>query len=89
MDGERVEAYSTHPHEDRDAVSAADRAVREAESRSGIHIDTRPRLRIYPTVATFRDATGEPGYVAASTIGRTVRMQPVGILRSTGRLDST
>jgi stage II sporulation protein D len=89
MDGERVEVYSTHPHEDRDAVAAADRAVREAESRSGIRIDARPRLRIYPTVAALRDATGEPGYVAASTIGRTVRMQPVAMLRASGRLDST
>ena len=89
MDGERVEAYSTHPHEDRDAVAAADRAVRDAESRSGIRIDVRPRLRIYPTVAAFRDATGEPGYVAASTIGRTVRIQPAAMLRSTGKLDST
>jgi stage II sporulation protein D len=88
MDGERVEAYSTHPHEDRDAVAAADRAVREAEGRSGIHIEARPRLRIYPTVAAYRDATGEPGYVAASTLGRTVRIQPVAMLRSTGRLES-
>ena len=89
MDGERVEAYSTHPNEDRDAVAAADRAVREAESRSKIRIDVRPRLRIYPTVAAFRDATGEPGYVAASTLGRTVRMQPVAALRGTGKLDAT
>jgi stage II sporulation protein D len=89
MDGERVEAYSTHPHEDRDVVAAADRAVREAESRSGIAIGARVRLRIYPTVAAFRDATGEPGWVAASTVGRTVRMQPAGALRAASRLDST
>jgi stage II sporulation protein D len=88
MDGERVEAYSTRPHEDRDVVAVADRAVGEAESRSGIRIGTRPRVRIYPTVATFRDATGEPGYVAASTAGRTVRLQPVGTLRGAGRLYS-
>lgn len=89
MDGERVEAYSTHPHEDRDALAAADRAVREAESRSSIQIGVRPRLRIYPTVAAFRDATGEPGYIAASTIGRTVRIQPVATLRAAARLDAT
>jgi stage II sporulation protein D len=89
MDGERVDAYSTHPHEDRDAVAAGDRAVREAESRSGIPIGTRPRLRIYPTITAFRDATGEPGYVAASTVGRTVRVQPVAMLRGAGKLDAT
>jgi stage II sporulation protein D len=89
MDGERTEIYSTHPHEDSDAVAAADRAVRDAEGRSGIHIDARPRVRIYPTVEAFRNATAEPGYVAASTIGRTVRTQPLTALRSTGKLEST
>jgi stage II sporulation protein D len=89
MDGERVDAYSTHPHEDRDAVASGDRAVREAESRSGIPIGARPRLRIYPTITAFRDATGEPGYVAASTASRTVRMQPVAMMRATGKLDAT
>jgi stage II sporulation protein D len=89
MDGERVEVFSTRPHEDRDAVALADRALREAERCSGIAVRARPRLRIYPTVAAFRDATGEPGYVAASTLGRTVRMQPAALLRSTGRLEAT
>ena len=88
MDGERVEVYSTRPHEDRDAVPAADRALRAAEDRSGISVSTRPRLRIYPSVAAFRDATGEPGSIAASTIGRTVRLQPVALFRSTGKLDA-
>jgi stage II sporulation protein D len=38
---------------------------------------------VYPTVAAFRDATGEPGWVAASTLGHTVRLQPRtrGVLR--------
>src|SRR5207248_3570230 len=34
------------------------------------------------TVAAFRDATGEPGWVAASARGRVIRMQPVTGLRS-------
>ncbi len=89
MDGERIEVYSVHPHEDSDVVQTADRALREAESRSGIAIGVRPRLRIYPTVAAFRDATGEPGWVAASTIGRSIRMQPAAMLRSSGRLAAT
>jgi stage II sporulation protein D len=89
MDGERVEVWSTRSHEDRDVVTAGDRALREAESRSGISIGVRVRLRIYPTVAAFRDATGEPGWVAASTSGRTIRMQPAGPLRAAGRLETT
>ena len=89
MDGERVEVYSTRPHEDRDAVAAADAALREAESRSGIRFGRRPSIRIYPTVAAFRDATGESGTVAASTRGSMIRMQPAAVLRASGALRST
>jgi stage II sporulation protein D len=89
LDGERVEAYSTRPNEDRDVIGRADRALREAEQRTGIRYEGRPRLRVYPTVAAFRDATGESGDVAASTLGRTVRMEPPGLLRSSGRLEAT
>jgi stage II sporulation protein D len=32
-------------------------------------------VRVYPDVATFRDATGEPGWVAAHTMGRRVSVQ--------------
>jgi stage II sporulation protein D len=31
-------------------------------------------------VAVFRDATGEPGTVAASTLGGTIRLQPAALL---------
>jgi stage II sporulation protein D len=88
MAGERVDVYSTRPQADGEAVALADRMLHEAERRSGIAIDSRPRVRIYPSVAAFRDATGEPGSVAASTLGRTIRMQPLGILRSSGKLDA-
>jgi len=88
MAGERVDVYSTRPQADGEAVALADRMLREAERRSGIAIDSRPRVRIYPSVAVFRDATGEPGSVAASTLGRTIRMQPLGMLRSSGKLDA-
>ena len=40
-------------------------------------------------MAAFRDATGEPGWVAASTLGQTIRLQPLPVLRSTGKLEST
>jgi stage II sporulation protein D len=89
MAGERVEVWSTHPYEDSDVVAAADRALREAERRSGIVLSGRAQVRVYPSVAAYRDATGEAGWIAATTTGRTVRMQPAGLLRSAGRLDAT
>ena len=65
-----------------------DHAVAAAEARAGWPLTYRPAVRVYPTVATYRDSTGEPGFVAASTRGRSVRLQPEGVLRSSGELDS-
>jgi stage II sporulation protein D len=87
--GERIELWSMQPALDGDTLATAERALREAESRVGWRYDGRPRLRVYPSVPAFRDATGEPGWVAASTRGSTVRIQPVSTLRSRGVLDST
>jgi stage II sporulation protein D len=33
-------------------------------------------VRVYPDVETFRNATGEPGWVAAHTAGRRISLQP-------------
>jgi stage II sporulation protein D len=87
--GERVELASTRPREDQFVAALADRLLADAESRAGFALGFRPRVKVYPTVATFRDATGEPGWVAASTVGRTVRLQPPPLLRSAGTLEST
>src|SRR6185295_3280121 len=37
----------------------------------------RPAIRVFPTVPAFRDSTGEPGWIAASTRGATIRLQPL------------
>jgi stage II sporulation protein D len=80
MGGERVEVWSTRPQQDARLVELADRALGEAERRAGFAARSRPRVRVYPTVAVFRDATGEPGTVAASTLGGTIRLQPAALL---------
>jgi stage II sporulation protein D len=46
-------------------------------------------LRIYPDLDTFRNATEEPGWVAAHTEGRRIDLQPVSVLRAKGVLEST
>ena len=47
------------------------------------------KIRVYPDVETFRNATGEPGWVAARTSGRRIQLQPAAVLRERGALDST
>jgi hypothetical protein len=37
----------------------------------------------------FRDAAGEPGWVAATTRGRTIQSQPADVLKQAGTLEST
>jgi peptidoglycan hydrolase-like amidase len=87
--GERIEMWTTQPSQDGELLAAAERLLREAEVRTGIRYDGRARLRVFPTVGAFRDATGEPGWVAASARSRDVRLQPASVLRSRGLLEST
>src|ERR1019366_5943332 len=44
---------------------------------------------VYPDLDSFRNSTGEPGWVAARTDGRRVHLQPAAVLRSHGALEST
>jgi stage II sporulation protein D len=56
-------------------ASAIDRAAAEAETRTGRPMASRPAVRLYPSPSQFRDATGEPGWITASTVGHTVRLK--------------
>lgn len=85
--GERVDVFTTTP--DALLVAATDIALREAEQASGIVYRSRPRLRVYPNLAAYRNATGESGAIAATTRGGTVRMQPPEMLRARHVLEST
>ena len=87
--GERVTVITTKPREDQTLVPLADRLALAAEQRCGLRWTAVPRLRVYPTVAAFRDGTGEPGWVAASARGSVIRLQPAPVLRSRGALEST
>ena len=89
LGGERVEVLTTRPQHDGELVGLAERLIRELEQATAWQFRVRPQIRVYPTVAVFRDATGKPGWVAASTRGRVIRMQPVAALRAAGRLEET
>ncbi|HSC77836.1 MAG TPA: SpoIID/LytB domain-containing protein, partial [Candidatus Acidoferrales bacterium] len=86
---ERVELLSTRPAEDEELLRLAERLLRRAEQRTGWSLEFRPQLRVYPSVAVYRNATGQPGWVAASTRGRIIRLQPAASLRNARTLEST
>jgi len=86
---EDVELLTTQPQRDRALLPVVTRYVHESEESTGLVYRAAPRLKIYPTVAAFRNSTGEPGWVAASTRGRTIQLQPSDVLRQAGTLEST
>lgn len=89
LPGESLDVVSTKRNDAPVLLPAAERALQFAMDQTGLQIGTRPQLKVYPTIAIYRDATGEPGWVAASTVGSTVRLQPVSTLQRTRSLDST
>lgn len=78
LGGERVELFTTDAPDDRPLVALADRLAAELEARVALAFPQRTRIVVYPSVTVFRDATGEPGWVAASTRRGVVRLAPAG-----------
>ena len=78
-----AESFELHVVNSGDAAiarSAARSALEWAKERSGLALHSLPLIEVYPTVAMFRDATGEPGWVAASTRNQRVRVQSPNVL---------
>jgi stage II sporulation protein D len=87
--GERVEVLVTRPEQEGFLVGGIELQLRELERMTGWTLATRPQFRVYPTVEVFRNAAPQPGWVAASTEGRVIRLQPIATLRAAGSLEST
>ncbi|MDZ4797243.1 MAG: hypothetical protein SGI92_03700, partial [Bryobacteraceae bacterium] len=87
--GERVDLFASTDAELRELSPVADRAIGEAERLTGLRVAARPRVRAYPTLPVYRDATGDGGSVAGTTSGLLIRLQPLSALRSRGALHST
>ena len=89
LPGESLDVVTTNRADAQVVLSAAESALHFATQRTGWSINARPQVKVYPSIGVYRNATGEPGWVAASTLGSTVRLQPISILQRTGSLDST
>jgi stage II sporulation protein D len=87
--GDRIALLSTHPEQDRQVLAAAERLAGAVAQRTNWPLPRDVELRVYPDLDAFRDATGEPGWVAARTEGLSIQMQPVTVLRGKGVLDET
>ena len=86
---ERFELVSASPEEDSALLPVAERILKENEAAVGWRLSFRARLQVFPTLDRYRDATGQPGWVAATTRGQTVRLQTLADLRKRSILEST
>ena len=84
-----IALLTAQPEQDRAALSIAERVARSLTERTGWPFPGAVEIRVYPDLDTFRDATGEPGWVAARTEGPPHPTQPVATLRGRGVLEQT
>jgi stage II sporulation protein D len=89
LGGETISLLTTQPDRDASALSAAERLGRSLTARTGWPVPPKVEIRAYPDLDTFRNATAEPGWVAAHTDGLRIHLQPIVLLRSRGVLEST
>ena len=87
--GDRIALLTTQPEQDRVVLATAERLARALADRTRWRFPDATEIRVYPDLDTFRDATGEPGWVAARTDGRHILLQPVPVLRGRGALEQT
>src|SRR5262249_38145705 len=73
---------STQPDRDEEILPKAQKTLSSLQSEAGWKVDFKIQLRIFPTLDTYRNATGQPGWIAAYTRGHSISLQPVAILRS-------
>ncbi len=85
LGGEGISLYTTQAGRDRGLLAAAERALKSDLGRSGWTPGRELEIRVYPDVAAFRDATGEPGWVAGYAHGGRIELQPGAQAESTLR----
>ncbi len=85
--GERVVLRGEAPQGD--VLAACEKALSVAERSTGFAARSGIRVVVYPTLDTYRDATGAPGFLLASTRGAMIRLQPVERLKIRSALNST
>jgi stage II sporulation protein D len=86
---ERLELLSTQPDVDATILPIAERILKDDEEVIGWKAGAGVRLQVYATLDSYRNTTGQPGWVAASTRGKTIRLQPLAELKKRSIVEST
>jgi stage II sporulation protein D len=86
---EHFEVETTAPEQDATILPIGEKLLADEEKDLRWDIPFRVQLKVFPTMDAYRDQTGQPGWVAASTRGHVIRLQPLATLKSKGVLNST
>jgi stage II sporulation protein D len=86
---ERISLLSTQPEVDSKLLPIAERILKEDEEAIGWKASAGVQLQVYATLDSYRDTTGQPGWVAASTRGKTIRLQPLAELQKRSIVETT
>jgi len=87
--GDTLSLQTTRPDDDRAVLATAEHLTRTLSARVNWPMPAGVALRVYPDLDTYRNSTGEPGWVAAHTDGKRIDLQPASVLRSRNALEST
>lgn len=88
-DGPLFQLKSTQPEQDAEVVTAATEALAKLQTDLGWNLDFKVQLRVFPSMETYRNTTGQPGWIAAYTRGHIISLQPLATLKEKGILEST
>jgi stage II sporulation protein D len=89
LGGEGVNVFTTLPNRDADVLRVAEGLKREVENQLGWAAQESIDIRVYPDLNAFRNATGEPGWIAARSSRSGIDLQPSSVLEARGVLRST
>jgi stage II sporulation protein D len=87
LGGDSIALFTTEPDRDGAVLELAERLLAAVARRTQWPVPAGIEIRVYPTVDAFRNATGEPGWVAGHTEGRRIHLQPASVLRAYDALD--
>lgn len=88
-DSALLQLKSTQPEHDAEIVTVAEKLLEALQKELGWNLPFKVQLRVFPSLETYRNATGQPGWIAAYTRGHIITLQPLATLKEKGILEST
>jgi stage II sporulation protein D len=83
------ELKSTQLELDSEALAVGQKILDALHSDLGWTPEFKIQLRVFPSLDAYRNATGQPGWIAAYTRGHTISLQPLAGLKQRSIVEST